>query len=99
MNIVNILSLSGLLFLSACSQQNSQNAASAESTKKAAIAADNNDKVDRAKADTGKASSEVEVEIPTTVTEAKIEHKSKGLNYPDELIQQVKMHRNIVSKL
>lgn len=90
MNIVNILSLSGLLFLSACSQQNSQNAAPAESTKKAAIAADNNDKVDRAKADTGKASSEVEVEIPTTVTEAKIEHKSKAFNYPDELIQQVK---------
>ena len=90
MNIVNILSLSGLVFLSACSQQNSQNAAPAESTKKAAIAADNNDKVDRVKVDTGKASSEVEVEIPTTVTEAKIEHKSKGLNYPDELIQQIK---------
>ena len=90
MNIVNILSLSGLVFLSACSQQNSQNAAPAESTKKAAIAADNNDKVDRVKVDTGKASSEVEVEIPTTVTKAKIEHKSKELNYPDELIQQVK---------
>lgn len=90
MNIVNILSLSGLVFLSACSQQNAQNAAPAESTKKAAIAADNNDKVDRAKADTGKASSEVEAEIPTTVTEAKIEHKSKAFNYPDELIQQVK---------
>lgn len=89
MNIINILSLSGLVFLSACSQQNSQNAAQVESTKKVAIAADN-DKVESAKVDTGKASSEIEVEIPTTITEAKIERKSKTLSYPDELIQQIK---------
>ncbi|WP_336954426.1 hypothetical protein [Acinetobacter sp. AS167] len=89
MNIINILSLSGLVFLSACSQQNSQNAAQVESTKKVAIAADN-DKVESAKVDTGKASSEIEVEIPITITEAKIERKSKTLSYPDELIQQVK---------
>lgn len=89
MNIINILSLSGLVFLSACSQQNSHNAAQVESTKKVAIAADN-DKVESAKVDTGKASSEIEVEIPTTITEAKIERKSKTLSYPDELIQQVK---------
>lgn len=89
MNIINILSLSGLVFLSACSQQNSQNAAQVESTKKVAIAADN-DKVESAKVDTGKPSSEIEVEIPITITEAKIERKSKTLSYPDELIQQVK---------